>query len=80
MKENLISLVDSSYQHNDLLGSLCTIYLVLNRYPLGCRNCRKTWINEITGHRIICQCKCKHNMTLAHVSKPRANVIERITP
>ena len=34
--------------------------LILNVCPLGCDGkCRKVWINEETGHRIVCTCiKC----------------------
>jgi hypothetical protein len=51
--------------------------LVVYRCPLGCDgNCAGVWINDITGYRIVCKCKCKHNETLAKDSKPDANVIK----
>lgn len=35
--------------------------LIVNRCPLGCnRQCARIWINQNTGHRIICKCKCRH--------------------
>ncbi|MGH9982637.1 MAG: hypothetical protein ACRD8W_01625 [Nitrososphaeraceae archaeon] len=49
--------------------------LVLNRCPLGCANCTGIWINQITNHRIVCKCECKHKKTLAQVWDPEANAI-----
>jgi hypothetical protein len=49
--------------------------LVLNRCPLGCRNCTRIWINEITNHRIVCNCVCNHKVTLAQVWGPEANTM-----
>jgi hypothetical protein len=51
--------------------------LVLNRCPLGCDGkCAGVWIKEITNHRIICRCGCKHR-TLARVWDPATNAITR---
>jgi hypothetical protein len=49
--------------------------LVLNRCPLGCRNCTGAWINETTNHRIVCKCVCNHKETLARVWDPEANAL-----
>ena len=51
--------------------------LVLNHCPLGCDgDCARIWINEITNHKIICKCECKHKETLAEVWDPIANVTD----
>ena len=54
--------------------------LIVMICPFGCnRKCEGIWMNEITGHRIICNCRCKHKETLARVWDPEANVIEEIS-
>jgi hypothetical protein len=35
--------------------------LIVNACPLGCnQECAMIWTNKTTGHRIICNCPCKH--------------------
>ena len=35
--------------------------LYINECPMGCGNCAGIYVNEITGHRIVCQCRaCDH--------------------
>lgn len=53
--------------------------LIVNRCPLGCdRICAQSWSNEVTRHRIICKCSCKHmsKRIASLVEKPKANAIQ----
>jgi hypothetical protein len=35
--------------------------LVISQCPTGCENCAEVYVNEDTGHRILCKCiKCNH--------------------
>jgi hypothetical protein len=63
---------------NTQIGDLSD--LVLNRCPLGCRNCAEVWINETTNHRIVCKCVCKHKETLARTWEPQANAESSLSP
>lgn len=41
--------------------------LIVNRCPLGCENCNEIYVNEQTGHRILCRCsKCHHKTDGKH--------------
>lgn len=51
--------------------------LKLKTCPLGCDNkCLRVWINEITGHKIICKCECKHKIA-SSVEEPEADAIQQ---
>jgi hypothetical protein len=35
--------------------------LFTNECPVGCGNCAGVYVNEVTGHRIVCHCRaCGH--------------------
>ena len=34
--------------------------LIIDKCPLGCTYCHEIYLNEQTGHRIVCKCKCNH--------------------
>ena len=40
-----------------------TLNLIVKMCPLGCNGqCAGIWINQTTGHKIICDCKCRHKI------------------
>jgi hypothetical protein len=40
-------------------------HLIVNQCPLGCGNCAGVYLNQQSGHRIVCQCiKCHHKQDL----------------
>jgi hypothetical protein len=51
--------------------------LITDECPLGCDDCEEIYVNEQTGHRIICRCnKCGHKKdceALGSVEGPLAN-------
>lgn len=34
--------------------------LIVNLCPLGCGNCAEVYVNQQSGHRIVCHCMCNH--------------------
>jgi hypothetical protein len=54
--------------------------LIVNNCPLGCdKKCGEVWCNKVTGHRIICICKCGHIKTLVSVWGTETNA-ESLSP
>lgn len=50
--------------------------LVVHTCPLGCNGkCARIWKNQITGHRIICECTCEHKKMALGFEKPVANAM-----
>jgi hypothetical protein len=39
--------------------------LIVNQCPLGCGNCAGVYLNQQSGHRIVCYCiKCHHKQDI----------------
>ena len=52
--------------------------LIVNSCPLGCDSvCTRIWRNEITGHKIICGCSCKHKRIASLVEEPETDAIQK---
>jgi len=50
---------------------------IVNSCPLGCNSiCARIWRNEVTGHRIICKCSCKHMRIASLVEEYKADAIQ----
>lgn len=49
--------------------------LIVRICPFGCNGkCARIWINQITGHKIICICKCRHKIKqVLEVVEPDTN-------
>ena len=52
--------------------------LNVNSCPFGCDMiCARIWSNEVTGHRIICECSCEHKRIASLVEEPKADAIQK---
>lgn len=52
--------------------------LIVDCCPLGCDSvCAQIWRNEVTGHRIICKCSCKHKGIASLVEEPKTDAIQQ---
>lgn len=59
--------------------------LIVDTCPFGCdTKCDKQWVNELTGHQIVCVCTCyqhkKKGGALGMVGEPGSSAIRNVEP